>query len=259
MPDVYPSYSPAQMGNLNKDSTHPNPWYPPTEMERFHGISLPYRIFHNPRNPIGPLEKGPNFLEDDPFLDNCRHAAVLGLKVGTVVALNDIVNVNAIDATRARFARFCFIVPPYPAMTVSFVCAREVFANISKEKDALWTYPAAALAPATVWGIFKNNFQSGFRFAALWGFFAAAWKFNTDTGFVFDPFKSSLNPTGYTWVMDHNHETGIHRDKHIGVEGWKGWPMQIDSVKTWWTPTEEPAWKKHVSPEEAEKGPPTNF
>ena len=102
MPDVYPSYSPAQMGNLNKDSTHPNPWYPPTEMERFHGISLPYRIFHNPRNPIGPLEKGPNFLEDDPFLDNCRHAAVLGLKVGTVVALNDIVNVNAIDANRAR-------------------------------------------------------------------------------------------------------------------------------------------------------------
>lgn len=102
MPDVYPSFSPAQMGNLNKDSTHPNPWYPPTELERFRGGAVPYRIFHSPYDTIGPLKKGKNFLEDDPFLDNCRFGTMLGFKVGALVALNDIVNVNAIDATRAR-------------------------------------------------------------------------------------------------------------------------------------------------------------
>jgi len=259
MPDVYPGYSPAQMGNLNKDSTHPNPWYPPTEFERFRGVSLGYRIYHYPYDPIGPLKKGKNFLEDDPFLDNCRWGAVTGFKVGTIMALNDIVNVNQIDANRARFARFCFIVPPYVAMGVSFICAREVLGNVSKGKEALWTYPAAMVAPAIIWGIFKNSFTHGVRFAFLGGLVGTCWKFNLDNGNVLDPFRSAINPSGYVKVQDHNHETGIHREAHIEVDGWKGWPFKVDSVKTWWTPTEEPSWKKHVSPEEAEKGPPTNF
>ena len=102
MPDVWPSYSPAQMGNLNKDSTHPNPWYPPTEMERFRCAAVPYRILHHSNDPIGPMKPGRNFLEQDPFLDNCRFGAVWGWKIGTILALNDIVNVNQIDANRAR-------------------------------------------------------------------------------------------------------------------------------------------------------------
>ena len=118
MPDVWPSYSPAQMGNLNKDSTHPNPWYPPTELERFRGGVGPYRIWHNPYDPIGPLKKGKNFLEQDPFLDNCRFGAVLGAKVGIIVAANDIINVNQIDANRARlvytFLGYVFVLAIFP-------------------------------------------------------------------------------------------------------------------------------------------------
>lgn len=258
MPDVYPSFSPAQMGNLNKDSTHPNPWYPPTELERFRGGAVPYRIFHSPFDTIGPLKKGKNFLEDDPFLDNCRFGTMLGFKVGALVALNDIVNVNAIDATRARFARICFIVPPYMAMGLGFVCAREVLGNVSKEKDALWTYPAATVASGTVWGIFKNSFMSGLRVTAFMALFATYWKWNVDLGGVADPAWSMLNREHYR-VQDYNHETGVHRGQSIEAEGWKGWPFESSSFKNWWSMTDEPSWKKHVSPEEAKKGPPTNF
>jgi len=258
MPDVYPSYSPAQMGNLNKDSTHPNPWYPPTELERFRGGVGPYRIWHNPYDPIGPIKKAKIFLEQDPFMDNCRFGAVLGAKVGILVAANDIINVNQIDANRARFARVCFIVPPYMAMGVSFVCAREVLGNVSKEKNALWTYPAAAIAPGTVWGLFKNDFLIGLRMTAMMALFATYWKYNHDMGHVYDVPWSFLNAV-HVKNQDYNHETGLHREQSIEAEGWKGWPFTANSVKNWWTQTDEPSWKKHVSPEEAKRGPPTNF
>jgi len=259
MPDVWPSYSPAQMGNLNKDSTHPNPWYPPTEMERFRCAAVPYRILHHSNDPIGPMKPGRNFLEQDPFLDNCRFGAVWGWKIGTILALNDIVNVNQIDANRARFARYCFIVPPYIAMGVSYVCAREVLGNVSKEKDALWTYPAATLAPGTIFGIFKNNFYVGLRVTGFMALFATYWKWNIDLGHVADTPWSLLNFDKHSKLQDYNHETGQYRTQTMPAEGWKGWPFKYNSVKSWWSMTDEPTWKKHVSPEEAEKGPPTNF
>jgi len=259
MPDVYPGYSPAQMGNLNKNSTHPNPWFPPTEFERMRGLSGGYRIFHHPADPIGPIQKRPNFLEDKPFLENLRWGAVKGFQIGTVLAVNDIITVNAIDANRARFARYCFIVPPYIAMGVSWVCARELLGNLSKEKNALWSYPAAMLAPATIWGIFRNSFERGARVAVFGGMAAAAWKWNKDNGEVMDPSHSSFSGNGVHIMKDYDHVNGIFKRHHTDAQGWKGWPFEIDSVKTWWTPTDEPGWKKHVSPEEAKKGPPTNF
>ena len=102
LPNPYNGPQPAQMGNLNKDSTHPNPWYPPTEYERIHGVVPPYRIYHSPNDPIGPIKPLRNFLEQDDLLTNIRWAAWKGLGVGIVLGLNDIIVVNQIDTLRAR-------------------------------------------------------------------------------------------------------------------------------------------------------------
>jgi len=257
---------PAQMGNLNKDSTHPNPWYPPTEFERMRGIAYPYRIYHHPMNTIGPLPTLKNFLEEDPLLDKIRWAGFTGLKVGTLVALNDIINVNAIDAPKARFARACFIVPPYMAMGVSFVCAREVLSNMSKQKDAAWIYPMAMIAPATIHGVVKNSFIAGVRATFALGTLAYLYKWNIENGNLLDQWWSSLNSerfrsyekSGLGKYQDYNHETGMHRQLHVTHDGWKGWPFRSEKSNNFATPSDEPDWKKHVSPEEAKRGPPAN-
>jgi hypothetical protein len=257
MPDVNPGVRPAQMGNLNKDSTHPNPWYPATEYERATGFTPLYRIYNG--DPRGPLTKGYNFIEEDGFLANVRWAAWKGWGFGTILAINDIVNVNRIDAPRARLARYCFIMPPYFAMTVSFICAREVLGNVSKEKNALWTYPAAVIAPGTIWGIFRNSFERGARFTVAGAILAAAWKWNKENGGILVPEGDGFSGTKNYGPQDYDHERGIFRAHNADPQGWKGWPFPIDSFKTWWTPIQEPTWKKHVSPEEAKRGPPTNF
>merc|ERR1719220_2720633 len=97
-------------------------------------MATPYRIFHSPDDPIGPIKPLRNFLEQDDLLTNIRWAAWKGLRIGIVLGLNDIIIVNQIDTLRARWARMSYIVPPYVAATVSFVCAREALGNISAEK-----------------------------------------------------------------------------------------------------------------------------
>jgi len=250
----------TQEGNLNKDSTHPNPWRPPSERERYMAMGhfASYRILNDPRNAAGPIKKGHNFIEEDPFLTNVRWGAFAGFKIGAIVAANDIVNVHSIMGTRARVARCCYIIPPYVAAGTSWILAREFLGNFGQEKNGLWSYPVAVAAPATIWGIFKNSIESGLRFFVFGGLAAAAYKFNKDKGHVFQP-EDSFFAGGKEFIKDHDHLHDRHRISHADVDGWQGWPFKIDSVKTWWTPVDEPTWKKHVSPEEANKGPPTNF
>jgi hypothetical protein len=144
-------------------------------------------------------------------------------------------------------------------MTVSFICAREVLGNVSKEKNALWTYPAAVIAPGTIWGIFRNSFERGARFTVAGAILAAAWKWNKENGGILVPEGDGFSGTKNYGPQDYDHERGIFRAHNADPQGWKGWPFPIDSFKTWWTPIQEPTWKKHVSPEEAKRGPPTNF
>ena len=101
------------------------------------------------------------------------------------------------------------------------------------------------------------------RVTALAAIFATHWKYNLDHGYVYDAPYSILNfNNDYRKNQDYNHETGLHREQTIEGEGWRGWPFKINSKSlsmSWWTQTDEPTWKKHVSPEEAERGPPTNL
>ena len=105
-PSVYATPLPAQMGNLNKHSTHPRPWRPPNEWERLYGCGGDYQAYRiHDWAPTGKIERKYTFLEDDPFLDNVRTVAFKSWGIGTIMAYNDIVNVHAIDAPRARYVK----------------------------------------------------------------------------------------------------------------------------------------------------------
>ena len=134
-----------------------------------------------------------------------------------------------------------------------------IFEQLGFIKNAVWTYPAAVLAPATIWGIFKNSVERGIRFGLLWSVIATAWKWNKENGLILIPERFAIAGNKGYGPRDYDIENQVIRQHHPNPEGWKGWPFPVDSVKTWWTPTVEPTWKKHVSPEEAKRGPPTNF
>ena len=102
----WPKWYKAQLGNLNKDSTHPNPWYPPTQYERMGSVSLPYRIYRDPRITPEPLKPLRNFLEEDDLVKNIGWAARKGFVLGLAFAVNDILVINNIDTRKARFVIF---------------------------------------------------------------------------------------------------------------------------------------------------------
>jgi len=259
----YPSWKKPQMGNLNKDSTHPNPWYPPNQYQRMVGFAVPYKIFNGPLYQPEALKKPlRNWLEEDDLISSCWWAAQKSFLFGCAAAANDILVVNSIDTTGARIARFCYVVPPYVAMGISFVCAREALGNMSKEKNASWTYPAACIAPGAIYGITRNNFGRGIRFTLFSAVLAAMWKWNSDYGGMLNigVLAGQDTYTGQSdWYTDIDHGKNKYKEMNAWGQGWRGWPFRIEDRSNWWTPREEPDWKKHVSPEEAERGPPTNL
>jgi len=255
----WPKWNKPQMGNLNKDSTHPNPWYPPTQYERMFNVALPYRIYRHPMSTYEPLKPLRNFLEEDPLLTNIGWAAWKSFIFGMAFAANDIIVINNIDTRKARFARLCYLVPPYVGMGVSYVCLREALGNVGSEKNAPWTYPVACIAPGTIWGITRNSFEHGLRFTLFAGVIAACWKWNQVYGGLLSGMGGLAFSSHENENLDYDHEHNRFRYQTQSAQGWKGWPFKIEDYNNWWTPREEPGWKKHVSPEEAEKGPPTNL
>ena len=70
MPEiVHPTLGFKEFVNLNKDSTHPNPWKPPNftdQLTRTH--SSAYKIYHSPwDNRIGVKDETKNKIANGPF------------------------------------------------------------------------------------------------------------------------------------------------------------------------------------------------
>ena len=135
---------------------------------------------------------------------------------------------------------------------------RESYINVSINfsKNAPWTYPVACIAPGTIWGILRNSWEHGLRFTMGWGVLAAVWKWNQQYGGWLTHHGGM--DSQYNGIRDIDHENNKFRLQSSWAEGWRGLPFKIENYDNWWTPREEPGWKKHVSPEEAARGPPTN-
>ena len=72
--------------NLNKDSTHPKPWRPPTDWDHLLRIYDPYPIFTK----TGPqfFKRKHNWIEDDPFMTNLAYSAKKGFGFGKTCPLS---------------------------------------------------------------------------------------------------------------------------------------------------------------------------
>jgi hypothetical protein len=68
-----------ELVNLNKDSTHPNPWKPRTMYERHTIFWQPYKIYKGWPEDIKPLY---NPLAQDPFWSKIGVAAWKGFVIG---------------------------------------------------------------------------------------------------------------------------------------------------------------------------------
>jgi len=138
--------------NLNKDSTHPKPWRPPTDWDHLMRIYDPYPIFTK----TGPqfFKRKHNWIEDDPFMTNFLYFAKKGFGFGVLAAAIDHTQYSKMQGAKQQIMRATYVALPVMSMFVSYGCMREFSANImerfGKKRDNNWTYVAAAMGPSSV-------------------------------------------------------------------------------------------------------------
>ena len=142
--------------NLNKDSTHPNPYRPPSFLDQFHGMHHnAYKIYRHPMedkllvpNPdINPLISGT-------FLDRILNSTWKGFVIGTFASCMDMVFIQQSVSLKTNIARWLYITPPIMMMPVSYTMTQELLAR--QLGDRHLTYSLSSLAPAIIWGFFSK-------------------------------------------------------------------------------------------------------
>ena len=79
---------------------------------------------------------------------------------GVLVSYVDIVFITQSVNLKTNVARFLYLTPPTMCIPMAYVTTREVLEHTVGDK--LWTYTAAALPGAAIWGVFRKYlFLSG--------------------------------------------------------------------------------------------------
>ena len=142
--------------NLNKDSTHPNPYKPPSLLDQLHGMHhSAYKIYRNPwegkvlvPNPdINPLTSGT-------FLERILKSTWKGFVIGTFASCMDMVFIQQSVSLKTNITRFLYITPPIMMMPVSYTMTQELLAR--QLGDRHLTYTLSSFAPAIIWGFFSK-------------------------------------------------------------------------------------------------------
>ena len=142
--------------NLNKDSTHPNPYRPPSALDQFHGMHHnAYKIYRHPMedkllvpNPnINPLISGT-------FLDRILNSTWKGFVIGTFASCMDMVFIQQSVSLKTNIARWLYITPPIMMMPVSYTMTQELLGRHLGDRHL--TYSLSSLAPAMIWGFFSE-------------------------------------------------------------------------------------------------------
>lgn len=85
---------------------------------------------------------------------------------GLFVSWMDAIYLTQSRSIKTTMARFLYLTPPVMALPVSYIVAREVLDKVPGDKgpnERWWPYLGASLAPAAIWGVFRNNFFIGMR------------------------------------------------------------------------------------------------
>jgi len=256
--------------NLNADSTHPNAWRPPTMFESvipgdFQSLNL--LTWLQPT-----MQKSEITFEKNTLAENIRTYGIKAIALGNIVAVFDLTQVKSSAALTpmGKVARWAYIVSPWVAMSTSYVATQHIINKaFPQHENKPWTYGAAWISPAAVWGTYKRCWGAPMRVFFVGGFLTYAFKYLMDNGiFVFGP-KSSFMGSWFETEANSNAfgasdpVAGTAKENSRNPLWWQGgdvpaWPVRkYDKQLVDRDFDLEPSWKKHLPPEDRNKGPAT--
>jgi len=254
--------------NLNHDSTHPNPWRPPTIFE----ATLPGRMdFMNLETWTQPtFVKTQMGFENTDLTEKLRSYGIRGILVGNVFGVHDIMFIESSKklTPMGKFARWAYVLSPWPAMALTYIGSHHMINMKASEKNATWTYGAAAIPTAGIWGAYKRAWGPGIRVALLFGGAAMLVKevYNSglmDLRYVSAPYKRLVGArdTEDLETPANDPSMGFAKPTSRFAEAWKGkdtpvYPIRGYDEEKWGQKWDvEPSWKKHLPDEEKNRGP----
>lgn len=159
MPEITHPSGVVDLVNLNKDSTHPNPWKPPQAIDQISSrYTSSYQIYHHP--------KADTIFKSDPTKDMTAEGSLMsrmllwgarGFAVGCFFSYCDIMFFTQSISWKTNVARFLYITPPTTVLGPAYIVTREVTSGLVGQ-DKVWPYVASALAPAGLWGTFRKSY-----------------------------------------------------------------------------------------------------
>jgi len=182
MPNIVHPNGMVEFENLNKHSTHPNPWKPPSMSDQFfHHSSSFYKIF-KPKAEETFMKEDPtrNHMKTAPFADRLATWTWRGFIGGVAVSYFDILFVTQSLNMKTNVARAMYLIPPVMCVPMAYVTTREVLEHTMGDK--LWTYGVAGIPGGLIWGSFRKSIRSGILAFSLMAAFGSICKMNADTG-----------------------------------------------------------------------------
>jgi len=255
--------------NLNADSTHPNPWRPPTWFE----CAVPdFRPDLNLTTWMQPaLIKQDLWFEQKELSEKLTWYGIRAGLLGNVFATWDLLTRPSSQALTipGKVARWGYLVSPYVAMSTSFIATHHLLNKNSKKPNEPWIYGASWLPSSAIWGAYKRSVGSFVRSTALGVPLLMLIKkcFDMGVGFNSLAFKA-YNEETYGHGMSstaNDPRHGFAKTRYDWANNWQSmenpqWPVRNFDKDFWEKEWElEPSWKKHLPAEDRNKGPATGL
>ena len=172
--------------NFNKDSTHPNPWKPPSRMDQFNCYrSNDYKIWKPDFEKIFMRpDPSKNIITHGPFGDRLATAAWRGFIGGLALSYVDVIFMSGAVTISGHLARFLYLTPPVMAVPVTYLVSKEALTSVTG-KDGIFTYTFAAIPPSLLWGAFRNSAKATFLPFAFLASIGIWSKMNEESGGTF--------------------------------------------------------------------------
>jgi len=250
--------------NLNADSKHPNPWRPKTVFEAaMLCASGELNLLDNLQPILGKKEMD---FETAGLTSNLAYYSNTGLKIGICHGAFDAINITKVKTFNEGLARTLYLTVPWVGMFTSYAAAYHLVNQFTHEKDKPRHYAMAAVAPGSVWGIFKRCPWAGSKVVFWLGSTMALVKLLNDEGFGFGRMTAPLFDRKLEFQDDlpaNDPKNAYARATGPDPNWWKTadrpmWPVRgfdeggVNDQK--WKIA--PDWHKYVSEEERRKGPP---
>ncbi|XP_040574911.1 uncharacterized protein [Lepeophtheirus salmonis] len=146
---------------LNGNSSHPNPWTPPTEYESFMGFHHTPRIYRGYPKDMSVGPPLPSRWVDGALGYRLVIAARDGTCIGLMAAVWDRYIIARQATASSTAARALYLTAPAIAASISFTASRELFTRFSKDPYSPFTTAASSAVAGSVLGIAYKSIRLG--------------------------------------------------------------------------------------------------